>query len=298
MASKRGLGKGIDSIIPKGSGVKNNVKSNAAEAVNISDTDKVVSIKLTSIERDKSQPRKNFSEDELNELADSIKEHGIFQPLLVRKKEDYFEIVAGERRWRAAKIAGLKEVPCLVKDYSEQEKFEIQLIENIQREDLDPIEEAAAYKRLIEEFHLKQDELAERIGKKRTTITNSMRLLNLSEPVQGMLIEKKITPGHARALLTIEDEEQQYEMAQKVFDEKLSVRDVEKEVKALNKPKKEKKLTPEALQLIYKGLEDRIREKLQARIKINPRDEQKGRIEIEYNSQNELEEIVKRITGI
>ncbi len=294
MASKRGLGKGIDSIIPRGPGVKSNKKMIPDE---VTDTDKVVLIKLTSLERDKSQPRKNFNEDALNDLADSIRKNGIIEPLIVTKKDDYFEIVAGERRWRAAKIAGLKEVPCLVKDFTEQEKAEIQIIENLQREDLNPIEEAMAYKRLIEEFHLKQDEVAERVGKKRTTITNTMRLLNLSNQVQEMLIEEKLTQGHARALLAIEDENEQFEMAQRVFDESLSVRDIEKEVKAKNKPKKQKKLTPEALQLIYNGLEDRIREKLGAKVKINPRDEQKGKIEIEYFSQAELEEIVNKING-
>ena len=293
MASKRGLGKGIDSIIPKGPAINKGGK----KPDDIADTDKVVLIKLTSIERDKSQPRKNFSEDELNELADSIKEHGIFQPLLVSKQDDHFEIVAGERRWRAAKIAGLKEVPCLVKEYTEQEKVEIQIIENLQRENLNPIEEAAAYKRLIEEFHLTQDELSERIGKKRTTITNKMRLLNLSDQVQEMLIEDKLSEGHARALLAIEDDKEQYDLAQRVFDEKLSVRDIEKEVKAKSKPKKKKNLPPEAIELIYRGLEDRIREKIGAKVSISPKDEQKGKIEIEYFSQNELEEIVNKITN-
>ncbi len=294
MASKRGLGKGIDSIIPKGPAVKTNKKMIPDDITN---TDKVVLIKLTSLERDKSQPRKAFNEDALNDLADSIRKNGIIEPLIVTKKDDYFEIVAGERRWRAAKIAGLKEVPCLVKEFTEQEKVEVQIIENLQREDLNPIEEALAYKRLIEEFHLKQDDVAERVGKNRTTITNTMRLLNLSPQVQEMLIEDKLTQGHARALLAVEDENLQFEMAQKVFDERLSVREIEKEVKALNKPKKEKKLTPEALDLIYRGLEDRIREKLGAKVKINPKDEQKGKIEIEYFSQNELEEIVNKITG-
>ena len=294
MASKRGLGKGIDSIIPKGKAVKS---VSEIKTDDITNSDKVVLIKLTSIERDKSQPRKNFSEDELNELADSIKEHGIFQPLLVSKKDDHYEIVAGERRWRAAKIAGLKEVPCLVKDYTEQEKVEIQIIENLQRENLNPVEEAAAYKRLIEEFHLTQDELAERIGKKRTTITNKMRLLNLSPQVQEMLVDDKLSEGHARALLSIEDDKKQYDLAQRVFDEKLSVRDIEKEVKALSKPKKQPKLTPEAVQLIYRNLEDKIREKLGAKVSINPKDEQKGKIEIEYFSQTELEEVVNKITN-
>ncbi len=292
MASKRGLGKGIDSIIPKGAVIKN-----VPSVDEVSVEGKVVNIKITKVERDKSQPRKKFDEDQLNELADSIKEHGIFQPLLVTKKDDYYEIVAGERRWRAAKIAGLKEIPCIVNTYTEQEKVEIQLIENIQRESLNPIEEAAAYRRLIDEFHLKQDELADRVGKNRTTITNSMRLLNLSSEVQEMVIEEKISPGHARALLAIENEDRQIEMAQRVFDENLSVRATEKEVKALGKPKKKKKLTPEALNLIYRKLEDQIRDKIGAKVNIIPKDEQKGKIEINYFSQSELEEIVNKITG-
>lgn len=292
MASKRGLGKGIDSIIPKGAVIKN-----ATISEDISVEGKVVNIKITKVERDKSQPRKNFDEDALNDLADSIKEHGIFQPLIVRKKDDYYEIVAGERRWRAAKIAGLTEVPCIVNEYTEQEKDMIQLLENIQRAGLNPIEEAVGFRELIERYKLTQDELAEKIGKNRTTITNTMRLLNLSKEVQQMIIEEKITPGHARPLLSIENEQDQIEMAQRVFDENLSVRATEKEVKALNKPKKPKKLTPEALNLIYRKLEDQIREKIGAKVNIISKDEQKGKIEIEYFSQNELEEIVNKITG-
>lgn len=285
-----GLGKGLDSLIPEvNKEAKVISKNEFAENA-------VIKIKISKIEPDRDQPRKNFSEDELNELADSIKAHGIFQPLLVQKKKDYFEIVAGERRWRAAKIAGLKEVPCIVNEFSEQEKVEIQLIENIQRESLNPIEEAAAYKRLLSEFHMTQDLLAEKIGKNRTTITNSMRLLNLNDNVQNMIIDEKLTPGHARALLAIEDQSKQYQMAQKVFDEKLSVRDTEKLVKAMGKPKKEKKLTPEALQLIYRKLEDKMRESVGAKVTINAKDSQKGTIEIDYFSQDELEEIVNRIT--
>lgn len=286
-----GLGKGLDTLIP-------NVNTVAKNQTVVNPSDKVVSkIKIAKIEPDRDQPRKNFSEDELNELADSIKAHGIFQPLLVQKKDDYYEIVAGERRWRAAKIAGLKEVPCIVSEFSEQEKVEIQLIENIQRESLNPIEEASAYKRLLSEFKMTQDVLAEKIGKNRTTITNSMRLLNLDENVQNMIIDEKLTPGHARALLTIEDKAKQYQVAQKVFDEKLSVRDTEKLVKSFGKPKKEKKLTPEALQLIYRKLEDKLRESVGAKVEINAKDTQKGTIEIEYFSQDELEEIVNKITS-
>ena len=286
----RGLGKGLDTLIPS-TGV--NIKKGAEDIK----SNGITMLKTSKLEPDRNQPRKNFSEDELNELADSIKTHGIFQPLLVQKRKDYYEIIAGERRWRAAKIIGLSEVPCIVKDYTEQEKVEIQLIENIQRESLNPIEEAAAYKRLISEFNLKQDDLADRIGKNRTTITNSMRLLNLNENVQNMIIDEKLTSGHARALLAIEDKDQQYTIAQKVFDEKLSVRDTEKLVKSLGKPKKDKKLTPEALQLIYRKLEDKMREALGAKITVNSKDSQKGKIEIEYNSQQELEELVNKISA-
>lgn len=290
---KRGLGKGLDSLIPAG---KITVAGKPGSNTLIDEKDAVIEININQVEPDRDQPRKDFNEDKLNELADSIKGRGIFQPLLVQKKDDYYEIVAGERRWRAAKIAGLKEVPCIVREFSEREKLEIQLIENIQREDLNPIEEAQTYRRLVDEFNMKQDEVAERIGKDRTTITNSMRLLNLADEVQEFLIDKKLTPGHARALLSITDKEQQVEIATQVFDEKMTVRDTEKLVKSLGKPKKPKKLTPEALQLIYRQLEDRIREKVGAKTVIRPSDEKKGRIEIEYFSQEELEEIVNKIT--
>lgn len=289
---KRGLGKGLDSLIPEG---KIKVSGKPGANTLIDEKDAVIEININQVEPDRDQPRKNFNEDELNDLADSIKGHGIFQPLLVQKKEDYYEIVAGERRWRAAKIAGLKEVPCIVREFSEKEKVEIQLIENIQREDLNPIEEAQAYKRLVDEFHMKQDEVAEVIGKDRTTITNSMRLLNLADEVQEFLIDKKLTPGHARALLSITDKVQQTEIATQVFDQKMTVRDTEKLVKSLGKPKKPKKLTPEALQLIYRQLENKIRENIGAKVSIKPSDEKKGRIEIEYYSQEELEEIVNKI---
>ena len=293
MASKRGLGKGIDSIIPKG----NAVIKNAPSTDDISVEGKVVNIKITKVERDKSQPRKDFDEDKLNDLAETIKEHGIFNPLIVTKKDDYYQIVAGERRWRAAKIAGLTEVPCIINDYSEQEKDMIQLLENVQREGLNPIEEALGYKVLIEKYKMKQDELAEKVGKDRTTIANIMRLLNLPEEVQEMVKDKKLSPGHARALLAIGNEEAMIELAQRVFDEQLSVRATEKEIKALGKPKKEKKLTPEALNLIYRKLEDQVREKIGAKVNIIPKDEKKGKLEIEYFSQSELEEIVNKITG-
>ncbi len=296
MAARRGLGKGvempIDKLIPNYT-----EKSNDNEG-DISTSDQIVMVKISRLEPDRNQPRKNFSEDELNELADSIKTHGVFQPLLVQKKDDdYYEIIAGERRWRAAKIAGITEVPVIIRDFSDQERVEIQLLENLQRENLNPMEEAAAYKRLLSEFGMKQDELAERIGKNRTTITNTMRLLNLDSRVQEMIVAEKITQGHARALLTIANGDRQYELACKVFDEQMSVRETEKLVKQEYKPKTEKKKSSEALELIYRKLEDRIRESLGTKVEIHAKDDKKGKIEIEYYSQEELENLVNHIVS-
>ena len=261
MAVKRnGLGKGLDSLIPNKSDKlakpetkKNNRETKVSPAKKVKEDPKTseILLKINQVEPNRDQPRKEFDEDALLELADSIKQFGILQPLLVQKKKDYYEIIAGERRWRAAKLAGLKEVPVLIKSYTDQEIVEISLIENIQRENLNPIEEAMAFKRLLEEFHLKQDEVAERVSKSRTAVTNSMRLLKLSDKVKQMIIDDMISTGHARALLAIEDEEQQYLLATKIFDEKLSVRETEKLVKSLKNPKKEvKKITPEH-QFIY-----------------------------------------------
>ena len=234
MAVKRnGLGKGLDSLIPN--------KTDKAVAVEKKNVNKVeekenasgeILVKINQVEPNREQPRKEFDEDSLMELADSIKQFGILQPLLVQKRKDYYEIIAGERRWRAAKIAGIKEVPIIVKEYTDQEIVEISLIENIQRENLNPIEEAMAYKRLLEEFDLKQDEVAERVSMSRTAVTNSMRLLKLSARVQQMIVDDMISTGHARALLALDDEEQQYQLANRIFDEKLSVRETEKIVKA------------------------------------------------------------------
>ena len=240
MAKSRGLGKGLDSLIPVGSSEgKTKIGINSAPAAE-EKPDKMV--KITMVEPNRDQPRHKFDEAALNELADSIKQYGIISPIIVQDRKDHYEIIAGERRWRAAKIAGLKEIPVIIKNFTEQEIVEISLIENIQRENLNPIEEALAYKRLLTEFNLKQEEVAERVSKSRTAVTNSMRLLKLADEVQQMIIDEKITTGHARALITIEDTEKQIEIAKKVVDEKLSVRDIEKLVKDLNKPKKEKRL--------------------------------------------------------
>ena len=301
MAVKRGgLGKGLDSLIPdmnvgSAAAPKTEVKTKIVEKVveKVVEVEKPVEVKVkvTKIEPNKEQPRKNFDEDALIELSESIKQHGVLQPILVQERKGYYEIIAGERRWRAAKLAGLKEVPVIIKKFSEQEIVEISLIENIQRENLNPIEEAIAYKRLLTEFHLKQDEVAERVSKSRTAVTNSMRLLKLDERVQEMVIEEKLSTGHARALLGIEDLELQYQTACKVFDEKLSVRDVEKLVKAMNVPKKEIK-KPEINQIIYEDMSEKLKQIMGTKVQILPKNNEKGKIEIEYYSSDELERII------
>lgn len=301
MAVKRnGLGKGLDSLIPNKSDKltkpetkKSNSEVKVSPAKKIKEDPKAseILLKINQVEPNRDQPRKEFDEDALLELADSIKQFGVLQPLLVQKKKDYYEIIAGERRWRAAKLAGLKEVPVLIKSYTDQEIVEISLIENIQRENLNPIEEAMAFKRLLEEFHLKQDEVAERVSKSRTAVTNSMRLLKLSDKVKQMIIDDMISTGHARALLAIEDEEQQYLLATKIFDEKLSVRETEKLVKSLKNPKKEvKKTTPEH-QFIYNDIAEKMKSIMGTKVNINAKANGKGKIEIEYYSEEELERI-------
>lgn len=286
MATKRGLGKGLDSLIPIGE-VKEINKHTVSKEVE----DGVTTIKVNSIEPNREQPRKNFNEDSLIELAESIKQHGIIQPLVVQKRDDYYEIIAGERRWRAAKLAGIKEVPVIIKDYTGQQVVEIALIENIQREDLNPIEEAMAFKRLMTEYHLKQDELAERVSKSRTAVTNSMRLLKLSDPVQQMVIENLISSGHARALLSIEDQNTQERIAEKIMDEKLSVRETEKLVKKLTTPKEKKQPEPIVNEFVYRDIESKIKDIVGSNVKVNHKANGKGKIEIEYYSNAELDRI-------
>lgn len=288
---KKGLGKGLDSLIPDNKSVK--IEKPEPE-LKVGEQ----MMKINMVEPNREQPRKKFEEDALLELADSIKQFGILQPLLVRKRKDYYEIIAGERRWRAAKIAGLKEVPVIVKDYTEQEIIEIGLIENIQRENLNPIEEAMAFKRLLEEFNLKQDEVAERVSKSRTAVTNSMRLLKLDERVQQMIIDEMISTGHARALLAIDDNSLQYELANKVFDEKLSVRETEKLVKDLKSPKKEKPKKEVIDNFIYKDLENRMKEVMGTKVNISSKSNGKGKIEIEYYSESELERMFDMIMSL
>ncbi len=299
---KRGLGQGIDSLIPNKVNANKEtetVKVNAGSEKNETDG---IFVNINKVEPNREQPRKNFDEDSLVDLSESIKQVGVLQPLLVLDKKDYYEIIAGERRWRAAKLAGLKEVPVRIMNLTDQEVVEISLVENIQRENLNPIEEAFAYKRLLTEFNLKQDEVAERVSKSRTAVTNSMRLLKLDERVQQMVIDDMITTGHARALLGIEDVEKQFATAQKIFDENLSVRETEKLVKKIqnNKdiPVEKKKVSDPAMDAIYHDLEEKMKSILGTKVAINKKDDQKGKIEIEYYSMDELDRIIDLIRTI
>ncbi len=299
MATKRmGLGKGLDSLIPDNKSAKTPKTENkkAEEIAGLKSGEQMM--KINMVEPNREQPRRNFEEDALLELADSIKQYGVLQPLIVRKRNNYYEIIAGERRWRAAKMAGVKEVPVIIKEYNEQEILEIALIENIQRENLNPIEEAMAFKKLLEEFNLKQDEVAERVSKSRTAVTNSMRLLKLDQRVQQMIIDDMISTGHARALLAIDDPQQQYTLANKIFDEKLSVRETEKLIKEIKNPKKpkEKKVVNNAF--IYEDIEDKMKQVLGTKVHVASKGQGKGKIEIEYYSDKELERMFDMIMSI
>lgn len=291
MSAKRGLGKGIDSLIP----VKSEPEQTSQDIQQ--EGDKVM-VSLSLVEPNRKQPRKSFNEDKLEELADSIKQQGVLIPLMVRHNGNMFEIIAGERRWRASKKAGLKEIPVIIRDdLTEEQIFEIQLIENIQREDLNPIEEALGYERLIKEFHMKQDEVAEKVSKSRVAITNSMRLLKLSPEVQQMVIDEKLMTGHARALISVEDSDKQIALAERIFDEKLSVREAEKIVKQLDKPVKEKaeKKKNDSLEAVYRDLEERCKNAVGTKVDIISKEDGAGKIEIEFYTPDDLEKITDRL---
>lgn len=294
---KSGLGSGLNELIPQ----KN---KSTAENIDEKGIEKTSDIKvdINKVEPNKEQPRQYFDEDKLLELSESIRQYGVIQPILVQKRDNYYEIVAGERRWRAAKMAGLKEVPVIIKEFTEQEIVEISIIENVQREDLNAMEEAMGYQRLLEQFNLKQDEVAEKVSKSRTAITNSLRLLKLDKRVQQMVKDDLLSAGHARAILGISDQDIQYEFAQKVFDEKMSVRDVEKEVKKLQKekkkPAKEKETLDKQTIIIYQNLEENLKGILGTKINIQAKDADKGKIEIEYYSKDELDRIVELLRSI
>lgn len=292
---KSGLGKGLDALIPE----KNTTPKKAASG---EPSKEGVMLSIDKVEPNRDQPRKNFDEDALSELADSIRQYGIIEPIVVVDKKDYYQIVSGERRWRAARIADLKEVPVVIKDLTEQQIVEISLIENIQREDLNPIEEALAYKRLLDEFHMKQDEVAERVSKSRTVVANSVRLLKLDERVQNMIVDGKITTGHARTILGIEDKEGQFALAEKVFDERLSVRETEKLVKQAQRekiaPKPKTAAIDSQTEAIYHDLEEEMKKKFGTKVAIVAKDTQRGKVEIEYFSSDELDRIIELVRSI
>ena len=312
---KNGLGRGLDALFPEKTPVsRENVRkpvtkptkkaemSVKADQKNESSNQKktAMMVKISNVEPNRDQPRKQFDEDALLELSESIKQYGVLQPLLVSDKKDYYEIIAGERRWRAAKLAGLKEVPVIVKEFSAQELVEISLIENIQREDLNPVEEAMAYRRLIDEFKLKQDEIAERVSRSRTAVTNSLRLLKLDARVQQMMVDEMISAGHARALLGISDAEKQYSVAMRIFDEKLSVRETEKLVKTILNPSKKKETGTgnSAEDAIYEKLEEKMKNITGTRVFIHRKKNNKGKIEIEYYSRDDLDRIIDLFESI
>lgn len=304
-AKKSGLGRGLDALFPeKSTQVKQQNSKTEKDALSAAleknaKNDGVLMVKLSKIEPNREQPRKKFDEDSLLELSESIKQYGVLQPLLVSDKKGYYEIIAGERRWRAAKIAGIKEIPVIIREFNNQETVEISLIENIQREDLNPVEEALAYKRLIEEFHLKQDEIADRVSKSRTAVTNSLRLLKLDPRVQNMVIEEMITAGHARAILGISDPDTQEMVAARVFDHKLSVRETEEMVrKILNPSKKKEKTSNPAEDAVYETLEEKMKGITGTRVFIRRKKNNKGKIEIEYYSRDDLERIIDLFESI
>jgi len=273
--SKRRLGRGLSALIP-----------------DADEEDGVREVELGLIKPNPYQPRTEFDDQKLEELARSIEEHGVIQPIIVRKKDDGYELVAGERRWRAAKKAGIRKIPAIVKEYSDGQMLEIALLENLQREDLNPIEEATAYKQLIEDLGITQEALSKRIGKSRSVIANSIRLLNLPEEIQELLAKGKITTGHARALLSLDDEKEQKQMAQKILEKDLTVREIERLVK---KPKKQNKRKEETNPLIT-HLEDRLKQFFGTKVKVRS-GKNKGKIEIEYYSEEDLERILELVMG-
>ena len=309
MPTKKGLGRGLNQLIPTGDEARTKSKSTPGETTKtitkevVKEVVKEVEqkVKITQIEPNKSQPRKQFDEDALQELADSIKQYGVLEPLIVTKKGKFYEIIAGERRWRAARLAGVKEVPVVIREYTDREIMEISLIENIQREDLTPIEEALAYESLINEYSLTQEEVAEKVSKNRSTIANSLRLLKLCDEVRQMIIEDKLTTGHARALIPIEDAELQTEAANFIFDNKLSVRDTEiyiKKLLSIPKESKENIVATNDLSIFYNDIESRLKDILGAKIAIKSKNNEKGKIEINYYSQDELERITEMLYSI
>ncbi|MDK2877734.1 MAG: ParB family transcriptional regulator, chromosome partitioning protein [Thermoanaerobacteraceae bacterium] len=274
--NKRGLGKGLSALIPMDDKEQENVQD----------------IKISEIKANKNQPRKKFDEEKIRELSDSIKEHGVLQPIIVRKKDGGYELVAGERRWRAAQKAGIEKIPAIIKDLSDADVMEIALIENLQREDLNPLEEAEAYKKLIDEFGMTQEELSKRVGKSRSQIANTVRLLNLDEEIKKLISEEKLTAGHARALLAIEDKKERLKIAKKISESNMSVRETEETVKIKTQEKKKNK--NQEINPVFIDITEKLQRALGTRVKVKGT-EKRGKIEIEYYSEDELERILETI---
>ena len=275
--NKRGLGKGLSALIPMDDKEKENVQD----------------IKISEIRANKNQPRKKFDEEKIRELSDSIKEHGVLQPIIVRKKDGGYELVAGERRWRAAQKAGIEKIPAIIKDLSDADVMEIALIENLQREDLNPLEEAEAYKKLIDEFGMTQEELSKRVGKSRSQIANTVRLLNLDEEIKKLISEEKLTAGHARALLAIENKKERLKLAKKISEENMSVRQTEETIK-IKTQKKSKNKKDQEINPAFIEISEKLQKTLGTRVKIKG-SEKRGKIEIEFYSEDELERILETI---
>lgn len=284
MAGKTGLGKGLDALF------SSNI-ANISEEEKIKEGEAIVNLKLIEVEPNKNQPRMNFNDEKIEDLAESIKEYGVIQPIIVTKKNDYYQIVAGERRWRAAKKAGLNEIPAIIRNYTEQKNKEVALIENIQREDLNPIEKATALKEIIEKYGMKQHELASKLGISRSGIANTMRILNLDPRVIELVKQGHISEGHCRSLLNIEDPDKQYRAALYVIETGDSVREVEKQMKI---KKKEQSIDQTRYEPIYREIEDRFRNFFGSQVKLNA-GKRSGTIVIHYNSKDELNSIIEKI---
>lgn len=300
MASKGGLGKGLDALIPTSKSGAD--KKNISSVLDAKEGEQVHIVKITQVEPNKDQPRKNFSEDELQELSDSIKQVGLINPIIVQDRKsdkDHYMIIAGERRWRASRMAGLTEIPIVIRHYTDKEIVEISLIDNLQRTDLNPIEEALTYKKLLDDFGMKQDEVAERVSKSRTAVANSVRLLKLCDNVQNMIIDEMISEGAARALIPVEDPEKQYELAQQIYDKGLNVREVEKMVKDLGKTSSKSKSakTDEKLETIYREYEEKLKKAVGTKIAISSKGDGSGKLEIDFYSHDDLDRITSLLTA-
>ena len=300
MAAKGGLGKGLDALIPTSKSGAD--KKNISSVLDAKEGEQVHIVKITQVEPNKDQPRKNFSEDELQELSDSIKQVGLINPIIVQDRKsdkDHYMIIAGERRWRASRMAGLTEIPIVIRHYTDKEIVEISLIDNLQRTDLNPIEEALTYKKLLDDFGMKQDEVAERVSKSRTAVANSVRLLKLCDNVQNMIIAEMISEGAARALIPVEDPEKQYELAQQIYDKGLNVREVEKMVKDLGKTSSKSKSakTDEKLETIYREYEEKLKKAVGTKIAISSKGDGSGKLEIDFYSHDDLDRITSLLTA-